>query len=245
MGTHIPQQLALFFSSILLGGALALVYDLVRPLRRLGGRIWGGVLDALLSAGSVVSVFLFVMAGEGELRLFVLAGVLGGAVLFFCLFSPLLRPIWGFWAEVLLLPLTILTKTAKKVGRGAKKLFSFWKSWFTIICRKLCSEPPEKEEDGEMAKTAKKKRPSSKLTALILVVLMLGIGIQLYNMQEQLRAAEAEQAAYTQHLEALAAENARLAQDIANSDDPEVIEEIARNELGMGEAGEKVFRVGS
>ena len=54
MGNHIPEQLALFFRSILLGGGFALVYDLARPLRLLGGRKWGCLLDSLVSAGAVV-----------------------------------------------------------------------------------------------------------------------------------------------------------------------------------------------
>ena len=38
--------------------------------------------------------------------------------------------------------------------------------------------------------------------------------------------------------------NEKLAADIANSDDPELIEEIARDELGMVEPGEKIIRFG-
>ena len=45
-GYIISEQLAMFLRSIALGGALGLVYDLLRTLRRLGGRLWGGVLDA-------------------------------------------------------------------------------------------------------------------------------------------------------------------------------------------------------
>ena len=82
-GYIISEQLAMFLRSIALGGALGLVYDLLRTLRRLGGRLWGGVLDALYCVLAVSSLFLFMMAGSGELHLFVLMGTLGGAVLFF------------------------------------------------------------------------------------------------------------------------------------------------------------------
>lgn len=241
MGNHIPEQLALFFRSILLGGGFALIYDLVRPLRQLGGRGWGCLLDALVSAGAVVSVFFFVMNGDGELRLFILLGGIGGAVLFFCLLSPPLRPVWAFWTQILLLPVQIVEIFFKKIKQICKKLFSFWKTWFTIITKS------EQEGDGEVAAhtKTKKKRPSSKLTALILLVLILGIGVQLYNMYGQLQAAQAEEAVYAARLEALTTENQRLAQDIANSDDPELIEDIARNDLGMGVPGEKVYRFGS
>lgn len=95
------------------------------------------------------------------------------------------------------------------------------------------------------AKKSQKKRPSSRLTALLLVVLMVGIGVQLVNLKGELEAAQAEEAYYAQRLQQLQEENARLAEDIANSDDPELIEEIAREELGMVTAGEKIFIIGN
>ena len=41
----------------------------------------------------------------------------------------------------------------------------------------------------------KQKRASGFLTGVLLLVLLLGVGIQLYRMQEQLRTARAEEAA--------------------------------------------------
>ena len=98
-----------------------------------------------------------------------------------------------------------------------------------------------------MAKATKteKKRPSSRLTALILAVLLLGSGIQLGGRVDQIRTAEAEEAVYAQRLAELQETNARLAAEIENSDDPALVEDIARNELGMTAPGEKVFRFGS
>ena len=87
MGNIISEQLMLFLRSVLLGGVLGLLYDLLRPFRRLGGQLWGGLLDALYGLTTVSAVFLFVMAGDGELRVFILMGALGGGVLFFCLLS--------------------------------------------------------------------------------------------------------------------------------------------------------------
>ena len=53
--------------------------------------------------------------------------------------------------------------------------------------------------------------------------------------------ARAEEAALAAQIAALEAENAALAEDIANADDPELIEQIAREELGMVVRDEKVF----
>ena len=87
-----------------------------------------------------------------------------------------------------------------------------------------------------------KKRSGGKLPLLIILALLLAVGIQLYNMQGQLEAARAEEAVYAQRLAELRETNERLATDIANSDDPELIEEIARDELGMVGTGEKIIR---
>lgn len=97
-----------------------------------------------------------------------------------------------------------------------------------------------------MAKAQKneKKRPSSRLTALLLLVLLIGFGVQLYNMYGQLQAARAEQEVYAQRLTALQETNERLERDIANSDDPDLIEDIARNQLGMAKTNEKIFYFG-
>ena len=82
MGNYISVQLTLFLRSILLGAVLGLAYDWARALRTLGGRLWGGLLDAAYCLGAVSSVFLFVLAGDGELRFFVLAGALGARCCF-------------------------------------------------------------------------------------------------------------------------------------------------------------------
>lgn len=248
MGVCISEQLATFLRSILLGAELALVYDLARPLRRLGGRFWNGLLDAALAAGSAAALFLFVMAGSGEMRLFILGGAFGGAVLFFCLISAPLRPVWAFWADIVLFPLEIAKKFSTLVWKTCKKLFSFWEKWFTIMFTKwsgMRCRPEGGEESMAKATKTEKKRPSSRLTALILAVLLLGIGIQLGGMVDQIRTAEAEEAVYAQRLAELQETNARLAAEIENSDDPALVEDIARNELGMTAPGEKVFRFGS
>ena len=136
----------MFLGAILLGGCLALVYDLFRAVRkvtiirtgrrkRIGrlGRAFNALLDAAYCLGAVSSVFFFIMAGDGELQIFTLLGVLGGAVLFFCLLSALLRPLWDFWLWVLLIPVGVGWKILRKLLQICKKLFSFFAAWFTII----------------------------------------------------------------------------------------------------------------
>lgn len=133
MGNEIPIQLAQFLRSILLGSSLALLYDLTRALSAPGGRVWELTLDVLLSLSAAASLFLFVMAEEGELRLFILLGTLGGAVLFFSLFSGVLRPILIFWVGLTLVPLRLGYIFIKKLQLFCKKVFSFLWKWFTIM----------------------------------------------------------------------------------------------------------------
>lgn len=248
-------QLMLFLQSILLGVCLGLLYDLLRALRRRGGGpVWLGILDGLYAVAAASSLFFFVMTGDGELRLFVLAGTIGGAVLHFCLFSGPMAPLWDFWLGILLLPWRFLENFIKKLGSICKKLFSFWKRWFTIIStRHRRSSSAEKGEHDMATSTRSGRGPAAakentprrrggKLTMLLLFVMALAIVFQLRSMQGTLEAAKAEEAVYAARLEELQETNARLAMEIANSDDRSLLESIARDELGMAAPGEKIFR---
>ena len=137
MGNPIPEQLALFLQSVALGGVLGLVYDLLRALRTLGGKIWGGVLDVFFCLTASASLFFFVMAGDGEMRIFIVLGAAGGMLLFLCLAGPLLRPVWRFWLNVLLFPVRLVKKFLRKCGRRAKKLFSFCRARGIILFNHL------------------------------------------------------------------------------------------------------------
>ena len=136
MGVRIPDQLAQFLLSILLGAVLGLVYDLVRAVRLRGGRVLGHALDSLYCLAAAGSVSLFVLSGDGELRLFQLAGALGGAVLYFCLPGPALRPVWDFWLDVLLAPAGLLGGLLEKFLEICKKTFSFLRKSYRMFLLK-------------------------------------------------------------------------------------------------------------
>ena len=97
---------------------------------------------------------------------------------------------------------------------------------------------------------AKKKKKllkicrSNKFSLLILLSIILVMGVMLQKMHSQLSYARAEQTMYAQRLTLLQEQNNKLAEDIANSGDADLIEEIARNDLGMATADEKIFRIG-
>ena len=148
MGNEIPLQLTQFLRSIVLGSTLALLYDLTRALRILGGRVWEVVLDILVSISSVFSVFLFIMAEDGELRLFILFGAVGGAVLFFSLLSTPLRPIWSFWIDLLVLPAHLCNVLAHKIFLFFKKTFLFFRKWITIMGTRMRTSKRKEQVHG-------------------------------------------------------------------------------------------------
>ena len=148
MGNEIPIQLAQFFRSILLGASLALLYDLTRVLRKPGNRLLDALLDSSISICAILSVFLFVMAEEGELRLFILLGAGGGAVLFFSVLSGVLRPVLTFWRNTLFLPFHLGYIFAKNMFVFCKKVFSFFTRWFTIIVTQKSTSNREEREHG-------------------------------------------------------------------------------------------------
>ena len=72
-------------------------------------------------------------------------------------------------------------------------------------------------------------------------MLLFAVGIQLYQMQSQLQAAREQEADLAPQIAAVQAENQALSDALENSDDPELIQEIARTQLGLVAKNEKVF----
>ena len=260
IGNYVSQQLLAFLRAIALGACLGLEYDVLGALRRLGGKVWGGVLDAAFCLTAASASALFVLAGDGELRIFTALGIAGGALLFRWLAGPLLRPVWSFWVGLALLPVSGANKILKKCGRTTKKSFSFCRKWFTMKFTILRGRKPPQRQKGEedmagpapqrkppaprkKGKTAKTVRSRSKLTLLLLAALMVGVSVQIYRMFGQLRDARAQEAAYSQRLEELREENRQLQEDLDNQGSQALIEDIARDQLGMVLPGEKVFHL--
>jgi len=90
-------------------------------------------------------------------------------------------------------------------------------------------------------KKAKKRAKSSLLTRLLLLVLLVGIGWQLYNLRDQVANAQSDMELLAARVDAQRQENDALSADIAEGNTPEKMEEIAREELGLVTPGEYVF----
>ena len=122
MESTVSQQLLAFGWSILLGMAAGVLYDLLRPFRLRLPRLTAW-LDLLycLTVGS--AVFLFLLRRAGELRLYLLLGILGGAVLFFCALSAILRPVWDFWVDTLAQVLALAVLPLGWIKNFCKKMW--------------------------------------------------------------------------------------------------------------------------
>lgn len=90
-------------------------------------------------------------------------------------------------------------------------------------------------------KKAKKRAKSSLLTRLLLLVLLVGIGWQLYNLRDQVANAQSDMELLAARVDAQRQENDALSADIAEGNTPEKMEEIAREELGLVTPDEYVF----
>ena len=135
MGIEIAEQLGVLARALLLGALLSLLYDALRAvrLRRRTHRGLTAALDLLYSLVLLLILLAFMLrVGNGELRLYTLAAIVLGAAAGFALLSPLLRPLWGFWAaslfallRLLRAPFALLKKYYGKLHKFSKKLFLF------------------------------------------------------------------------------------------------------------------------
>lgn len=92
----------------------------------------------------------------------------------------------------------------------------------------------------------KQARPrAGLLTKVVIVVLLVAIGWQLYELHGQLESAQAEKESYAAQVEEQQRENDALAADIAEGPTAEKIEQIARDELGLVKEGEYIFDPGN
>ena len=260
MGVDLSQQFTAFLLSWVLGALLGVAFDLLRLPARSRRRWLQPLLDGLFCLFAVLCILAFTLRpGAGELRAYMLAGIAGGALLYLTLLSPLLAPTWAFWRSAagdtlrfFLTPLRLLGALGKKFAKKQKKYFLFCRDWFTIIRQRrwtvLIRRRGRREGGIPMGRSRRaqkqrkrKKKSGGLLGGLILLVLLFGLGFQLYQMQDQLAAARAEEAALAERISTLQKENEDLEESIARSSDPEMIEQIAREDLGMVVQNEKVF----
>ena len=90
-----------------------------------------------------------------------------------------------------------------------------------------------------------KRKPQKKSRGgivLLVVALLIGVvGFEMADVFRQITAASAEEQALKQQLQQQQLANAALKEDLSRADDLEFIKELARDQLGMAEQGERIF----
>ncbi len=89
-------------------------------------------------------------------------------------------------------------------------------------------------------KTQRKTRVGV-FTKLLILVLLLALGWQLYRLRDQVQEAQAQKAALNDQVQQQQQTNDALKSDIADGGSQEKMEEIARDQLGLVAPGDKVF----
>lgn len=94
-----------------------------------------------------------------------------------------------------------------------------------------------------MAQGAKKtkKRRSDPLLLVVIAALVVFLGVELVQVGQRLNEATAQRAALERQLQQQTQENQALQSDLAKKDDEEFIKDLAREQLGLAEAGERIF----
>ena len=141
MEISIAEQAASLAGAIVLGFAVGVFYDLLRLLRRrVRLPFVGGALDLLFWLVTVAALFLYATrATGGQMRIYVLLSVFGGAVVYFVTLSAwvlglgnLIADGAAFLGRLVRLPFRFLYFCAKKIEKNLKNLFLYRRKWFKI-----------------------------------------------------------------------------------------------------------------
>lgn len=133
MEVSLREQLARLLLALLLGAATGLLYDLLRPMRRGGGRAAGAIADGLFCLLAGAGLFTFAMgAGEGRLGQWELCGALSGFLLYLHLLSPFILPVFEKGAGLAASGMALCKKSLKKIIYFAKYVFQKLHECFII-----------------------------------------------------------------------------------------------------------------
>ena len=92
-----------------------------------------------------------------------------------------------------------------------------------------------------MARSKKAKKRTSTALLLVLIALAVFIGIELIQVNQRLGEAKVQEASLTRQMQQQEQQNEALRSDLAKKDDPDFIKELARDQLGLAEEGERIF----
>lgn len=90
-------------------------------------------------------------------------------------------------------------------------------------------------------KNKKKAKKRGGIVALVLLLLIAVAGFEVVQVYGQIRSAQVQEQLLQEQVSAQQQANASLRQDLDRADDEEFIKELAREQLGLAEPGERIF----
>lgn len=91
------------------------------------------------------------------------------------------------------------------------------------------------------AKPEKKKKLGGLFSAALVLLLLALVGFQLLNMRNRLMAAEEERSELAERVAKQQQENRSIEAALDRAEDPEYLQELARDQLGMVSPGQRDF----
>lgn len=85
------------------------------------------------------------------------------------------------------------------------------------------------------------KRRTNPILLLLLLAMVIFLGVELLRAGNRLSEAKQQEAALSRQLQQQTLENQALESDLAKKDDTEFIKDLARDQLGLAESGERIF----
>ncbi len=133
METSLSAQALALLLALGLGVGLGLLYDLLRPPRRRGGRVLAAALDLLFGLAAGAAVFLYAMsAGSGRMGLWELTAALLGFLFYLHALSPAVLPLLELPCRVMDGIMRLFKKNKEKLLDSAKKTFPNMREWIIM-----------------------------------------------------------------------------------------------------------------
>lgn len=88
---------------------------------------------------------------------------------------------------------------------------------------------------------AKSKKRGGMLVVLVVLAMLFAVGYQLANIRAKLASAETERSALAERVARQEQENRSLEAALDRAEDPEYLQQLARDRLGMVSPGQKDF----
>lgn len=246
MELPVTDQLAELAKALILGFLLGFCYDLIRPLRR--GRASTACTDLLFCLLTLAALLAFtIYGGRGRLRIFGILGICLGAAGYFVLLSKGVVRLENSLIRIISAPARFLGGKLKKSLKKRKK---------TVANDEKTGKIDKKHKKGKFVHHVRRKhrqtisgkggcRVKLKKTSLLTKLLILAVAIYalvtLVKLQDRISAVHEEVNRLEEQVLYAEQEYAVVEQDLADLGTDQSVKKIARNRLGMVEAGEIVF----